>query len=64
MKRGATKKNSRSSADDVPPLSKRQLAKLRPVKPDRKGKTQLPNIHPGEVLLKDFLEPMGSARTH
>ena len=24
--------------------------------------TKLPNIHPGEVLLKDFLEPMGITR--
>ena len=23
---------------------------------------RLPNIHPGEVLLKDFLEPMGITR--
>ena len=24
--------------------------------------TRLPNIHPGEILLRDFLEPMGITR--
>ncbi len=42
MKRATTGKNTHGTAvDDVPPLSKRQLAKLRPVMPVRKGKTRI-----------------------
>jgi uncharacterized protein (DUF4415 family) len=50
MKRATTGKNTHGSADDVPPLSKRQLAKLRPVMPVRKGKTRITIMLDDDVL--------------
>lgn len=51
MKRATTGKNSHgSAADDVPPLSKRQLSKLRPVMPARKGKTRITIMIDDDVL--------------
>jgi len=30
--------------------------------PIERRKTKLPNVHPGEVLVEDFLEPLGISR--
>lgn len=51
MKRATTGKNTHgTAADDVPPLSKRQLAKLRPVMPASKGKTRITIMIDDDVL--------------
>jgi len=54
MKRATTGKNTHgTAADDVPPLSKRQLAKLRPVMPAMpasKGKTRITIMIDDDVL--------------
>lgn len=51
MKRATTGKNLHgTAADDVPPLSKRQLAKLRPVMPTSKGKTRITIMIDDDVL--------------
>ncbi len=51
MKRVTTGKNTHgTAADDVPPLSKRQLAKLRPVMPVSKGKTRITIMIDDDVL--------------
>lgn len=28
----------------------------------KRGRTRLPNVHPGEVLVEEFLEPLGISR--
>lgn len=51
MKRATTGKNSHgTAAGDIPSLSKRQLAKLRPVMPVRKGKTRITIMLDDDVL--------------
>lgn len=50
MKRATTGKNANGSADDVPALSKRQLAKLRPVLAERNGKTRITIMLDDDVL--------------
>lgn len=51
MKRATTGKNLHgTAADDVPPLSKRELAKLRPVMPASKGKTRITIMIDDDVL--------------
>ena len=61
MKRVPTGKSTHVAVDEVPPLSKRQLAKLRPMMPAQKGKTRITIMIDDEVLayFRDHAEREG-----